>query len=147
MKFNNSNRESLKLTSLDNEPIAVSLTWQNINVHLKAKNTKDTLSGTPFKKQILRNVNGIARPGELLAIMGASGAGKTTLLNTLTFRTGNDLQIQSDVKVNGYRIDSQKQLAAVAGYVKQDDVFISTLKVREHLVFQVKNKNTHPNLF
>ena len=44
-------------------------------------------------KQILREVSGIARPGEVLAIMGASGAGKSTLLNTLLFRNSGGLDI------------------------------------------------------
>ena len=37
-------------------------------------------------KHILKNCNGIAKPGELIAIMGPSGSGKTTLLNILSSR-------------------------------------------------------------
>ena len=42
------------------------------------------------------SVSGICRPGELIAIMGASGAGKTTLLNVLTARSGSNLKIQGE---------------------------------------------------
>ena len=37
-------------------------------------------------KQILSNVNGYAKPKEMVAIMGASGSGKTSLLNVLAQR-------------------------------------------------------------
>ena len=37
-------------------------------------------------KQILKGISGIAKAGEITAIMGASGAGKTTLLNIVSCR-------------------------------------------------------------
>lgn len=37
-------------------------------------------------KQILKGISGIAKAGEVTAIMGASGAGKTTLLNIISCR-------------------------------------------------------------
>ncbi len=45
-----------------------SLIWSNISVLFHKKN-KDT-------HKLLDNVSGIARSGEILAIMGASGVGK-----------------------------------------------------------------------
>ena len=69
--------------------------------------------------------------------MGASGAGKTTLLNALTFRNRGNLRITGNVTINGEKIQNAKQLAAISGYVQQDDIFIGTLKVKEHLKFQV----------
>ena len=77
----------------------------------------------------------MVRPGEFLAIMGASGAGKSTLLNTLLFRN------LSGLKVSGLRLANNKlvtptSLTAVSAYVQQDDLFIGTLTVREHLTFQ-----------
>ena len=67
--------------------------------------------------------------------MGASGAGKSTLLNTLLFRN------LSGLKVSGLRLANNKlvtptSLTAVSAYVQQDDLFIGTLTVREHLTFQ-----------
>eukprot|EP01041_Mallomonas_annulata_P009437 gene9437-19601_t len=48
------------------------LVWKNLTVTLKSNN-----------KILIDKVNGIARSGHLLALMGPSGAGKTTLLNAL----------------------------------------------------------------
>jgi ABC-type multidrug transport system ATPase subunit len=69
--------------------------------------------------------------------MGASGAGKTTLLNVLNYRNRGTLQINGNVRVNGQAIRSPDALASISGYVQQDDLFIGTLTVKEHLLFQV----------
>ena len=81
-------------------------------------------------------MNGLAKPGQILAIMGASGAGKTTLLNVLTFRNRGNLTIMGTVKINGKIISKSSELASISSYVEQDDIFIGTLKVKEHLKFQ-----------
>lgn len=81
-------------------------------------------------------VNGAAYPGELLALMGSSGAGKTTLLNTLTFRTPHGVVSSGTRALNGQPA-TPEAMAALSAYVQQQDLFIGTLTVREHLVFQV----------
>lgn len=81
-------------------------------------------------------VTGVVRPGEFLAIMGASGAGKTTLLNSLTFRNTGKLKILGERYLNGAPVNTDT-LARISGYVQQDDLFIPTLNVKEHLRFQV----------
>ncbi|CAF1126014.1 unnamed protein product [Brachionus calyciflorus] len=129
---------SIKLES-DN-PNGLVLTWENLNVFVpeeKKSFFKINSNTKPSeKKHIVQSVNGIAKPGQILAIMGASGAGKTTLLNVLTLRNSANLIIQGNVKINGKLIVDRKQLSAVSGYVQQNDIFIGTLKVIEHLRFQ-----------
>jgi len=89
------------------------------------------------EKTILTNVSGIARPGEVLAIMGASGAGKSTLLNTLLLRNMEGLQV-TGARVANKAVVTPTSLTAVSGYVQQDDLFIPSLTVREHLSFQAR---------
>ena len=45
--------------------------------------------------------------------------------------------MKGHVKVNGQIINSPFVLAAISGYVQQEDMFVGSLKVKEHLVFQV----------
>jgi ABC-type lipoprotein export system ATPase subunit len=45
----------------------------------------------------LHNVTGYAKPGDMVAIMGASGSGKTSLLNIL----GQRLDLSAGSKIDG----------------------------------------------
>lgn len=69
--------------------------------------------------------------------MGSSGSGKTTLLNILNCRNRGKLVTSGDVRINGRPITSALALSAIAGYVQQEDLFVGTLTVKEHLKFQV----------
>nr|QST15005.1 ABCG2-like5-1 protein [Diaphanosoma celebensis] len=77
-------------------------------------------------KLLLKNVSGVVKPGEFLAIMGASGAGKTTLLNRLTFRNTGNLKVTGRRCINGIPVDTDS-LASISPYVLQDDLFVNTL--------------------
>jgi ABC-type multidrug transport system ATPase subunit len=117
----------------------ITLTWENIDVHLPPDGFCAKLPCMKIeskKTHILNNASGIAKPGKLLAIMGASGSGKTTLLNCLNFRNRGSLKITGRVKINGSEINSSRALQAISGYIQQEDLFIGTLKVKEHLKFQ-----------
>jgi len=119
----------------------ITFTWSNLSVSTipqEGRRCCGLLKSQPKpEKQILTNVNGIARPGEVLAIMGASGAGKSTLLNTLLFRNLQGLQVTGS-RIANKSLVTPTSLTAVSGYVQQDDLFISSLTVREHLLFQAR---------
>ncbi|VDK42126.1 unnamed protein product [Anisakis simplex] len=109
----------------------VTLAWQNICVTIN-KSNKNSNSN----RFILDNVSGVAKCGHLTALMGASGAGKTTLLNTLMVRNLKGLTVEGHVTVNGRELG--ERITSVSGYVQQDELFVSTLTVREHLNLQAK---------
>ncbi|CAL8086724.1 unnamed protein product [Orchesella dallaii] len=118
-------------------------TWNDINAFIKADeksscckhNNRPSSTSTHNKpRHILKSVSGVAQPGEILAIMGASGAGKTSLLNTLTFRSPA-LHVSGSRMINGVKIDAE-ELPLFTAYIQQDDVFFGTLTPREHLKFQ-----------
>eukprot|EP00117_Sycon_ciliatum_P019578 scpid51410/ scgid3350/ Protein white len=96
-------------------------------------------------RPILRKVNGVARPGDLIALMGSSGAGKTTLLNTLSRRNLGNLDVNGEILINGK--PAGKKIGSISAYVQQEDLFLITLTVREHLRFQATLRmGTHLSL-
>ena len=57
-------------------------------------------------------------------------------MNVLTKRNLKDYLVEGDVKVNGVKIDGN--IRHISAYVQQDDLFFSTLTVRETLTFKVR---------
>ncbi|KAL4003392.1 ABC-2 type transporter family protein [Acanthocheilonema viteae] len=119
MSSNVCSEASINLPPVD----PVFLTWEDLSV--VAKKTK---------RLLLHNVTGIAEPGQLIALMGASGAGKTTLLNALLQRNVKGLRISGVVKVNGQIIG--RKITKVSAYIQQQNLFINSLTVHEHLILQ-----------
>uniref|UniRef100_A0A6A7G0X1 Protein white n=1 Tax=Hirondellea gigas TaxID=1518452 RepID=A0A6A7G0X1_9CRUS len=115
----------------------ITYSWLGVNVFAEKKAGLCSKKENVTVKHILKNVSGICKPGELLAIMGASGAGKTTLLNVLTGRGGDNLRVTGSLHVNGCAIRPH-QLTSRSAYVQQDDLFVGTLTVKEQLIFQAR---------
>jgi ABC-type multidrug transport system ATPase subunit len=83
------------------------------------------------RKQILRNLSFVVRPGEFVALMGLSGAGKSTLLKALV---GLIEPTWGTVLIDGIDIAQEPRRAHLAiGYVPQDDIVHADLTVREAL--------------
>lgn len=102
---------------LDHKPAA--LHFENVSYMLNGR-------------QILYDVQGAVRPGELLAIMGASGAGKTTFLDILA-RKNKRGTAKGDFYVNGEKINDA-DYRSVIGFVDQEDTLLATLTVHETIL-------------
>lgn len=83
-------------------------------------------------KSILSDVQGVAHPGEITAIMGASGAGKTTFLDILA-RKNKRGTVQGNFFVNGETVDDV-EYKNVVGFVDQEDTMLPTLTVHETIM-------------
>lgn len=111
-----SDDEAMKLMA-EHKPAA--LHFENVAYHLNGK-------------QILSGIQGVAQPGQLLAIMGASGAGKTTFLDILA-RKNKRGGVEGDFYVNGEKI-SDVEFRSVVGFVDQEDTMLPTLTVHETIL-------------
>ncbi|XVF34334.1 hypothetical protein REPUB_Repub18cG0050800 [Reevesia pubescens] len=86
------------------------------------------------KISIINNISGIIKPGRMTLLLGPPGCGKTSLLKALSGNLSKSLNVSGKVSYNGYKLEEfvpQK----TAAYIRQDDLHISELTVRETLDF------------
>ena len=106
-----------------------------INQYMQGSDPKNSLG--PYWERpgrtILDNISGSAKPGQLLAIMGASGAGKSTFLDLLARRAKRGVSSGS-VLVNGRHVPDAT-FRKVVGFVDQEDTLMSTLTVYETVLY------------
>lgn len=127
----------------------ITLAWQDVNVY--ATVTQEPKKKRSFIqkmkicsgdkrtfKRILDNVSGCIHDGTLMGIMGSSGAGKSTLMTTLAYRMPQGTVAHGDIVINGQPLGPF--VHKLSGFVYQDDIFIATLTVREHLTFMIQLK-------
>ncbi|KDQ08706.1 hypothetical protein BOTBODRAFT_37700 [Botryobasidium botryosum FD-172 SS1] len=101
--------------------------------HVPASLHFSDISYTLGSRTILDNISGSVKPGELLAIMGASGAGKSTFLDILA-RKQKRGTVSGKTLVNGRAVADQA-FRKVMGYVDQEDTLMSTLTVYETVLY------------
>ena len=116
ISLDDSDDEALKLMA-DHKP--ASLYFENVTYELNGKH-------------ILLGIQGVAHPGEVTAIMGASGAGKTTFLDILA-RKNKRGEVNGDFFVNGEKV-TDHDFKSVVGFVDQEDTMLPTLTVHETIL-------------
>lgn len=127
----NQNHEYINVNKNENKPLPSAnlpfqLEWKDINITFQKKKTI---------KNILENVNGIVKSGEMLAILGSSGAGKTTLLNFLSRKIQSvSLKSTGKVTLNNEELNDN-DFSCITSYVMQDDILEPTMTAKEILLF------------
>ncbi|KAK7350898.1 hypothetical protein VNO77_09937 [Canavalia gladiata] len=97
----------------------------------EAKAEQRSCSGV---RHVLKDVNCIAIPWEILAIVGPSGAGKSSLLEILAGKVSPQ---RGSILVNQEPVD-KAQFRKISGYVTQMDILFPLLTVEETLMFSAK---------
>jgi ABC-type multidrug transport system ATPase subunit len=117
--------------------IGYDINFENLNKMIRYKD-KDY--------EILHNISGCCKQGELMCIMGNSGSGKTTLLNLLGGRQFNNTTA-GDVYINN--IKYVKPLRKRIAFVLQDDIFLRSpaITVYDQLLFSALGIYLFMNLF
>ncbi|PWW76124.1 P-loop containing nucleoside triphosphate hydrolase protein [Tuber magnatum] len=109
--------------------------WKGLTVTVKDSKTKEALD-------ILKNAEGCAQPGDMVALMGPSGSGKTTLLNVLARRpAAASASVKGQVHLDNAPLQA-KTLREISTYVEQEDALIGSLTVQETIEFAARLSGT-----
>ncbi|KAJ5589564.1 hypothetical protein N7537_012242 [Penicillium hordei] len=91
------------------------------------------------ERQLLKDVTGYVRPGQLTALMGASGAGKSTLLETISGRKSEG-RTEGNLLFDSRYLDNS--FSRACGFCMQQDVHEPLATVREALSFSAFMRQT-----
>uniref|UniRef100_A0AAV1U8R7 ABC transporter domain-containing protein n=1 Tax=Peronospora matthiolae TaxID=2874970 RepID=A0AAV1U8R7_9STRA len=90
------------------------------------------------KKEILRNVSGVFKPGTITLVLGQPGSGKSSLMKLISgrFPDAKNITRKGEVRYNGTPAkDLRKCLPQFVSYVAQRDKHYPLLTVKETLEF------------
>ncbi|EGI61707.1 Protein scarlet [Acromyrmex echinatior] len=85
------------------------------------------------------SVRGVVRPGELTAILGGSFKEDEDIRNLFLLGLAAGVMVYGDVRINGVPADSS-YMKRHSGFMHQEDMFIETMTVLEHIWFMARMK-------
>ena len=91
---------------------------------------------TAASMQVLYHAQGIARPGQFMALMGPSGSGKTTLVSVIGGRMAEAMNVEGNILFNGRPLS--RKIKRDVGFVLQDDLLFDALTVNETLMYAAR---------
>lgn len=101
----------------------------------------------PALRDILSDLYGVVRPGEMLLVLGRPGAGCTTLLRTLANQRDEYYAVEGEVHYDSFTPEEvHKYYRGDVQYSPEDDVHFPTLTVGETLEFAAKTRTPHSRL-
>lgn len=136
-------RTSVRRQSFINRRKEAILTWQDLGMEVTVKNKTGFMKYENKQLKIVDGMNGYAKSGECLAIIGGSGAGKSSFMNLLSDRVKVDklTKIVGKVEISGQKMDYEK-FKHVIGFVMQADIFLEHLTVSEYFKFAIDLRET-----
>ncbi|ETI55551.1 hypothetical protein F443_01792 [Phytophthora nicotianae P1569] len=90
------------------------------------------------KKQVLKNVSGVFKPGTITLVLGQPGSGKSSLMKLLSgrFPSQKNVTVEGEITFNGIPSDTLRtRLPQIVSYVSQRDQHHPSLTVKETLQF------------
>ncbi|GAC94574.1 drug exporter [Pseudozyma hubeiensis SY62] len=93
-------------------------------------------------RKLLQNFTGVAKPGEMVLVVGRPGSGCSTFLKTIANHRGGYIGVNGNVKYGG--ISSQEFASKYQGeavYNEEDDFHFPTLTVKQTLEFALSLKS------
>ncbi|RDW64304.1 putative ABC multidrug transporter [Aspergillus mulundensis] len=92
-------------------------------------------------RQLICDLTGVVRSGEIMLVLGRPGAGCSTFLRTVAGYHSSFLGVTGSIDYSGLSLeDVKKHYRGQVAYVPEDDVHFPTLNVRQTLEFALQSK-------
>ena len=108
------------------------LEWKNVSYKVKQRKKINALIPKYEDKQILFNVSGSLKQGEMIAILGPSGSGKTSLLSAIAGKLSEG-EVTGTVLLNEKKRDHTWKF--VSAFVEQNEYMLQHITARESILF------------